>query len=339
MAGTTNFLQFNPSQANQETDAAYLTDSVRTSGAGVDGIWPSDSANKTLYQASTMVAALAQMLANKGFSVSDANYAALVTQLGNILTTADGRGGLQNLIWSSTISLNAATFQGFAIPLQGSTALSLTGVSAGALYVMLYTQDSAGGHTVTFGTGFGANAVQPDPAPYAVSAQVFMANAALLLVPIGPLMSSGGINGTPIGSSTPSTGVFSSLQGPTVSLSDSSTNAATTAWVRSVFSSLPSSNGYVYLAGGIILQWAHGTAVHTDSPDPLTQIVSFPIAFPTACFVAGVSTQIGDSTADGNCMFQTVGAPTTSSVFVTFQIMTDTGSSHYFTPIVFAVGN
>jgi hypothetical protein len=211
MSGTTNFLVFNPTQANQETDADYLADTTRLSGALDGNGWPDSSANKLLYQVSTMTAALAQMLANKGFSVLDANYAALVTQLGNILTTADGRGGLQNLAWASTLVLNAALFEGFAVPLQGTTAIALTGVSAGALYVMLYTQDSVGGHAVTFGSGFGAGAMQPDPMPYVVSAQLFMANAALNLVPIGPLISQGGINGTPIGNSKPSTGVFTTL--------------------------------------------------------------------------------------------------------------------------------
>ena len=36
MAGTTNFIQFNPNQNNQETDSNYEADSTRASG-GVDG--------------------------------------------------------------------------------------------------------------------------------------------------------------------------------------------------------------------------------------------------------------------------------------------------------------
>ena len=211
MSGTTNFLQFNPTQANQETDAEYSGDATRTSGALDGNAWPAASANKTLYQAATMVSALGQMLANKGYSVSDANYSALVTQLANILTTNDARFGLQNLSWSSNITLNAQTFTAFAVPLQGSTALSLTNVVAGQVYTVLYSQDSAGSHTVTFGAGFGAGATQPDPGANTLSAQLFLADATLTLRPVGPLVSHGGINNTPVGNGAPSTGVFTTL--------------------------------------------------------------------------------------------------------------------------------
>lgn len=187
MPGTTNFLQFNPMQANQETDAEYVSDSTRTDGAGVGAIFPSMSANKTLYQVTTMTAALGQMLANKGFSVSDASYSALVAQLANILTTADQQGGLQNLAWSSVMTLNAAAFSAFAIPLQGPTALALDGVVAGRLYTMLYIQNGSGGWGITFGSGFGPTASQPTSTAGSLSAQIFLADAALTLRPVAPL--------------------------------------------------------------------------------------------------------------------------------------------------------
>jgi len=108
--GSTNFLPFNPTQANQDTDAEYLIDSTRTGGAGVDAIWPSKSANKTLYQASNGVYALMQMMANKGFVTSDANLATLTAVLANILTTADIPAALQSVSWASTVTLNAAAY-------------------------------------------------------------------------------------------------------------------------------------------------------------------------------------------------------------------------------------
>lgn len=298
MAGTTNILQFNPSQANQVTDAAYLTDSVRTNGAGVDGIWPSDSANKTLYQVSTVVAALAQMMANKGFSISDANYSVLVAQLANILTTADSRGGVQTLTWSSSMVLNAAAFTSFAIPLQGAATLTVTGAVAGQVYVLLYTQDVSGGHTVTFNTGFGDGAVQPDPAVSITSLQVFVANASLALVPIGPLISLGGINGTPVGNSAPSTGAFTTLTAATPASSDNSTNAATTAWSKFGFVASLSTPGYIKLPSwlsGFTIQWGNTGSIPNDTPTS----VSFPLTFANACLsVVAVDSFLSNKSAN-----------------------------------------
>ena len=262
MAGTTNILQFNPTQANQESDAAYLADAIRTGGAGVDGIWPSNSANKTLYQISAVVAALAQMMANKGFSISDANYSVLVTQLSNILTTADLQHGVQALAWSSSITLNAAAFAAFAVPLQGATTLLVTGATAGQVCVVIYTQDSVGGHAVTFGSGFGAGAAQPDPTPGTTSVQVFIANGAAILTAVSPLISSGGVNNTPIGNSSPSTGAFSALTCPTRIAGDSTVNAATTAFVQAA----PVVAGALYWVSGssgmfIMPSWLGGIHV------------------------------------------------------------------------------
>ena len=88
MAGTTNFIQWDPTATNQETDAAYVADAQRSGGA-VTGQFPSATANKLFYQLSTFTTAFAQMMANKGYSTSDANLAALVAVLSNVLTNAD----------------------------------------------------------------------------------------------------------------------------------------------------------------------------------------------------------------------------------------------------------
>jgi hypothetical protein len=88
MAGTTNFEQWNPTSANQENDAAYLADTQRTGGA-VSGEFPSPTANKLFYQVTTFITALANMLAAKGYSTSDANLAVLQATLANMVTNAD----------------------------------------------------------------------------------------------------------------------------------------------------------------------------------------------------------------------------------------------------------
>lgn len=83
-----NFLQWNPAAVNQQTDGTYSVDTMRTGGA-VTGIFPADLANKLFYQCSTMVAAFGEALSNKGYAVSDANIATLITLLANVLTKAD----------------------------------------------------------------------------------------------------------------------------------------------------------------------------------------------------------------------------------------------------------
>lgn len=84
-----NFLQWNPAEANQETDAQYSSDAMRQGGAGNPSIFPSATANKLFYQLSTFVAGFAQALAAKGYSVTDVSLANLGAVLANVMTAAD----------------------------------------------------------------------------------------------------------------------------------------------------------------------------------------------------------------------------------------------------------
>jgi hypothetical protein len=209
---TTNAQQFNPSQANQETDAAYTTDVTRVNGAGVDAIGPSISANKTLYQVTTYITALGQMMANKGFTNADANLSVLTTVMSNIVMSSDLPTPLQLIGFSPVVVLNAAVFNGFELALAGNMQINLTGVRPGQLYVFMYVQDSVGGRTVAIespGVGpFG----QPDPTPGIASVQVFAADVTGFLHPVTPMVSSlTGIVSTPIGATLPSTGSFTTL--------------------------------------------------------------------------------------------------------------------------------
>ena len=121
MAATTNFEQWNPTATNQKSDTLYGIDGQRSGGA-VTGQFPSDTANKLFYQSSTMVAALALMLANKGYNTTDgaadgsvvpapsAAVINLATQLANIVTNAD-------LGWLQTgAAFNAASTGYLALP-------------------------------------------------------------------------------------------------------------------------------------------------------------------------------------------------------------------------------
>jgi hypothetical protein len=94
MAGSSNFLQHNPSAANQENDATYNSDTTRTGGIGVDQILPSVWLNKVWFQASTFIAALANVIANfgSGYTITDTSISALETQLTNFFAALAGGG-------------------------------------------------------------------------------------------------------------------------------------------------------------------------------------------------------------------------------------------------------
>ena len=117
---TTNAQQWNPNGINQENDAQYTADSLRSGGATNGGLLPSDTDNKFRYQTSTYIAALGQMLANKGFNNSDANLNTLSAVMANILTTADVQTGLQIVGFSGMPSFNGASYGKFQITLSGN---------------------------------------------------------------------------------------------------------------------------------------------------------------------------------------------------------------------------
>lgn len=74
---TSNFLQWDPSLINAETDAEYAADSLRSGGAPVDAVFPSATANKGFYQWSTMAAAIAAYMVAQGQNAEDSNLATL----------------------------------------------------------------------------------------------------------------------------------------------------------------------------------------------------------------------------------------------------------------------
>jgi len=85
---TSNFLQHDSDKNNIQNDGDFLASAIRTGGF-VSGQAPSVYFNKLLYQLSTMIAALGQAMANKGYTVADTTLATLTTALENIMTLAD----------------------------------------------------------------------------------------------------------------------------------------------------------------------------------------------------------------------------------------------------------
>jgi hypothetical protein len=174
MAGTTNLIQWNPASSNQETDAQYLADSQRASGAVDPEFFDATLANKLFYQVTTYLTALFQAFAAKGFTTSDSNLNTLASVCANFLTTADVEPAVVNVPYAASVTLNAALADGFYLQsMTGNLAIAaVTGLTAGQIVAMYYQQDGVGGRTITFPSVF-VGAAQPDPAANAVSLQLF----------------------------------------------------------------------------------------------------------------------------------------------------------------------
>lgn len=119
--GSTNILIWNPSNSNQEADAAYTADGQRIGGATSPSEFLSALANKLFNQVSLVPAALGQSLAGKGFVVSDGTTpyvaaptptpgtpeAVLTAVLNNLLTTADYATIITNVFAGAAHGSNA----------------------------------------------------------------------------------------------------------------------------------------------------------------------------------------------------------------------------------------
>lgn len=143
MAGSTNFLQFNPGAANQENDSTYAADSQRAGGVINGQIFNDVLANKAFYQWSTFIAALANALANKGYSPNDTSLSALESVLANMVTFADLRTGLTSVASATTMAFNAAGTNGFDVVLGGNvTSSTLSGQQIGQILTFVIVQGS-----------------------------------------------------------------------------------------------------------------------------------------------------------------------------------------------------
>ena len=147
MAGSTNFLPFNPAKNNMVDDATYTASAYRTGGIpATPGAAPSIVHNKLFYQASTMVSALAQSLADKGYTVSDAVFADLVTVLNSLantvgfaMTGAINEAMGANIASAATCNIGAAT--GNYVRITGTTTITNLGtVQAGTRRIVNFTE-------------------------------------------------------------------------------------------------------------------------------------------------------------------------------------------------------
>lgn len=187
MAGTTTALQWNPTQANQESNAAYLADGQRVGGATNPSIFDAVLANKLFNQLSNYIFALFTMYANKGFTTDDSNISTLITQCANFLTTADVKTGLEYVSYSPTLVFDASHYAGFQVTLTGDLSFTITGASIGDLVTLAFTQDGIGGRAVTYPSnvvGGGA----PSTTPNSNNVQLFKVLNDNILHAVGPMV-------------------------------------------------------------------------------------------------------------------------------------------------------
>jgi hypothetical protein len=334
---STNFIQWNPGAANQETDAQYLADAQRIAGYGTDQIVPSPLLNKATYQASTFCAAFGQMLAAKGFTNSDASVSALAAVLANILTTADLLPDLISVAYSPTPSFNAAASNGFQMTLGGNiSSSSCPGITAGQLLAFYFAQDSAGSRTVNWPAVF-TGTVQPDPTPNSVSVILFRADLGGTARAVSPLISNNGVFFASPTSFSSSVSVSGNLTAPTQESSDNSTNAATTAWCRFGFDVNLAAKGHIKFPswlGGFMVQWASGSQMSSVG----SQGISWDINFANQCLAAFTSTIASGGDGDGtNLSYFTIDAWNQSTATVYFHRNADHAYDPA-TPVVLGIG-
>jgi hypothetical protein len=186
MASTT-LLQWNPTQANQESDATYLADSQRSGGATNPSLFASVLANKAFNQWSNYLFALFTAFANKGFGTSDANITTLISQCANFLTTADVKPDLAYVLYAPTLVLDASTANGFQITLTGNLSFTITGLTVGQPITLAFTQDGVGGRVVTFPSNV-ASPGTPSGTPNINSVQTFIVLNDNILHPNAPMV-------------------------------------------------------------------------------------------------------------------------------------------------------
>lgn len=189
---SSNFLQFNPGAANQETDSQYAADAQRTGGFIANQLLPSRLANKILYQVIQFIYAFAQMMAAKGYVMADTDAGALQTVLSNVRTNADERALLSVLPYAATSVFNFANTDAIQMTMSGNVTIStFTGLAPGRKVKLIMIQDGTGGRTLTWPVGppnLGVIFSAPDPTPGATNIQEIIVLANGTLHPGSPMI-------------------------------------------------------------------------------------------------------------------------------------------------------
>lgn len=185
---TNNFLQWDPALTNAESDAVYLADTTRSGGALTGQLLPSPLGNKAFYQWSTFVAAFSEMMKDKGFDMSDADFATLVAQLTNVLTTADFEDSIEIVPYATSITFNAAAAKAFDLTLTGNVSTTnLANTSPGQILTFIVVQDGTGNRAFPWPPQL--SFVAPIcPQANSITIQQFIVRPSGQVLPLGPLL-------------------------------------------------------------------------------------------------------------------------------------------------------
>lgn len=200
---SSNFLQWNPTEANQETDAAYNSDALRSGGAMVGAIFPSATANKLFFQLSTMVTALANFIVAQGGTAEDANLATLLTNLTdaleNIAESVSAPDQVDYTITANgelsiTVPSNSCVTVRVALNGGSVTSSTISGIQPGQIVTLAVgTPNSGTGWSFNFPPNFLNPASIPSVAANRIYVQSFIVyspytvyDPSPILIPIGP---------------------------------------------------------------------------------------------------------------------------------------------------------
>jgi hypothetical protein len=316
---SSTFQQWNPTGANQETDAQYLVDAQRLAGSANPSIWTSQTANKFLYQASTFYCALCDALAAKGLVLSDASRATLAGVLANIVLqsdlasalalyaplvsaalvgapttttppTADNSTRIADTAWVKSQGYLASITAAMVLSALGFTPVQQGGGAGQSANKIFIGWDAVGGklRAQVDASDFGDIAWESDLAAYMPrTGGTFTGGVAVS----GAFSATGEIySGTSLvtGGTLTASGLANLAGGAVTnspgSTADSTTSVANTFWVQSLLAAdFPFSfggNGWQRLASGLIIQWGNITA-----PQQTPTLFNFPRAFPNACYL------------------------------------------------------
>jgi hypothetical protein len=190
---STNILLWNPTLANQETDSAYAADANRSGGFATDAIWPSALANKTLFQVTAMLVALANIMVAQGYNAND-NDPSLTADMTAALQALASGGAAPAVIvvgFSATPTFTCTTkpIINFQMTLTGNvSSATLAGVLAGQIINFIIKQDATGGRTFVPPGSVPLGTI--DPTANATSVQSFVVDSGGTLHPLGGMTSS-----------------------------------------------------------------------------------------------------------------------------------------------------